>query len=129
MRTHSRWAPVSDINVTPMVDVMLVLLVIFMVSAPFMDQGISVALPRAATGQEVGGSSDLEIVLTKEHVIYVDKEVLTLEELRGRLHDTDRARPVLIRADERAYVSRLVELWDACREFGFREIHIATTTE
>ena len=128
MKHEPRSALLSDINVTPFVDIMLVLLVVFMVAAPLLDQGITVALPRAVSSQGLADSG-LVITLTKEHVVYVGQDVVTLKELRRRLTDAARGQSILIRADESAYVRRLVELWDLCRERGFREIHIATTTD
>ena len=127
MRATGRSAAFSDINVTPLVDVMLVLLIIFMVAAPLLDQGINVALPRAATGARVGARG-LSITLTKEHVVYFNDQVVTLKELRQQLVRAPR-QTILIRADRSAYVSRLVELWDLCRDVGFQEIHIATMSE
>ena len=118
----------SDINVTPMVDVMLVLLIIFMVAAPLFEQGITVAVPKAVTGQELPGSN-LVIALTRDHLLYVNREAVTMKELRDRLEGVSRTQPIIIRADESAYVRRLVELWDLCRDMGFREIRISTAAD
>ena len=128
MRTSAPRTPLSEINVTPFVDVMLVLLVIFMVAAPLLDRGINVSLPKAATGQRVTAAG-LTITLTKEHIIYFQNEVVTLKELRRKLTELGARQPILIRSDQSAYVRRLVELWDLCRDSGFREIHIATLTD
>ena len=128
MRIASQHAPVSEINVTPLVDVMLVLLIIFMVAAPLLDQGINVALPPAATSQRTSDSG-VSITLTKEHLVYLDKDPVTMQQLRQRLAALPHDWPVRIRADRSAYVSRLVQLWDLCRDVGFREIHIATLTD
>ena len=128
MRTHAPRAPLSEINVTPLVDVMLVLLIIFMVTAPLLQQGFNVLLPRAGTGKRVP-SVDLVITLTKAHVIYLDDEVVTLKELRQRLTGLGSGRPIFIRADRTAYVSKLIELWDLCRDTGHQEVHIATLSE
>jgi biopolymer transport protein ExbD len=68
------------------------------------------------------------ITLTKEHLVYFNEHVVTLKELRQKLKASAH-QPVLIRADRNAYVSRLVELWDLCRDVGLREVHIATISE
>ena len=129
MKVEGRRVPLSEINVTPFVDVMLVLLIIFMVAAPLLEQGIQVTLPKAATGKQIQSGSGLVITLTREHLIYLNNEVVTLKELRKKLSGLQSSQPIMIRADNSAYVSRLVQLWDLCRDVGLREIHIATITE
>ena len=128
LRTDSRRSFLSDINVTPMVDVTLVLLIIFMVAAPMMREGIKVTLPKAVTGQRVEGSGG-GISLTKDHLVYLNEEVVTMKELRRKLSRRDRSEAVLIQADRHAYVSKLMDLWDLCRDVGLTEIHIATLSE
>ena len=128
MKLETDAAGFSEINVTPMVDVMLVLMIIFMVAAPMLQQGISVKLPKAKTGQSVD-SGGLVIALTKENVLYVDGDAVTLQELRRQLASRRGQGAVTIRADRYAYVNHLMDLWDLCRELGFREIHIATLAE
>ena len=128
MRADAQRAAFSEINVTPLVDVMLVLLIIFMIAAPLLQQGIQVTLPKAQTSQETGGSA-VVVTLTKEHVIYLNDEVVTLKELRSHLGGLPAGKAVIIRADRYAYVDKLMELWDLCRAAGLREIHIATLTE
>ncbi len=121
-------APLSEINVTPFVDITLVLLIIFMVTAPMMQQSINVTLPKASTGEQ-SGDTGLAITLTKDHLIYLDKDLVTLKDLRERLRAAGGGRPVMIRADRHAYVDKLMELWDLCRDTGFREVHIATLAD
>ena len=128
MRAETGRAPLADINVTPLVDVMLVLLIIFMVTAPLLEQSINVTLPKAATGRQLSGSG-LTITITREHLVYFNGEPVTLAGLKRALLGTPHDQSILIRADRSAYVSRLVELWDLCRGTGFHEIHIATLNE
>lgn len=127
MKFERRQAALADINVTPFVDVVLVLLIVFMVAAPLLGQGIDVVLPPATTSRPLTGSG-LAITLTKDHLIYLNHDVVTLKELRQRLTGRNQ-QPVAIRADRSAYVSKLVELWDLCRDLGFHEIHISTVAE
>lgn len=128
MKTDELQDPLADINVTPLVDVILVLLIIFMVAAPLLRQGFNVSLPRAATGKEVR-NVEMVITLTKEHLIYFNDEVVTLNELRQKLERFNGSQPVYIRADSYAYVHKLIALWDLCRAAGVRDIHVATLTE
>ena len=129
MRAVSPRTLVSDINVTPLVDVVLVLLIIFMVTAPLLDQGIKVDLPSATTAKRAPSSGGrLSITLTREHLVYLNGQLVTLQELRQRLSGL-KDQPVLIRADRSAYVSKLVELWDLCREQGFHQVRILTASE
>ena len=128
MKLVSERTIVSDINVTPLVDVVLVLLIIFMVTAPLLDQGIKVDLPSAKTAKKATASNGLNLTLTREHLVYLNGELVSLQELRQRLA-TLPDQPVLLRADRSAYVSKLVELWDLCREQGFHQVRILTASE
>ncbi len=129
MRSHADGVAFSEINVTPLVDVMLVLLIIFMVAAPLLEHGesragINVTLPKASTGEARGGVGAI-ITLTRAHQVYLNKEHVTIKELRRRL-TTVPSGPVVIRADRYAQVSQLIELWDLCRDAGLYQVHVAT---
>jgi biopolymer transport protein TolR len=130
MKAESYRGMMAEINVTPLVDVMLVLLIVFMVAAPMLEheRGIDVILPQASTSQPGAGQEALSITLTKEHVIQFQGQVVTIKELRRQL-GSQAKQPVMIRADRSAYVSRLVELWDMCRDLGFRQVQIATMSQ
>ena len=116
-------------DIAPMIDVVFQQLIYFMLTSSFvLYPGIRVTLPKAETAKNLS-VSNLVITLTKEHVIYWDEEVITLKELRRTLRQAGGSKPVLIRADRHAYVEKLIELWDLCRDAGYQEVHIATLSD
>ena len=129
MRLSRRGADPVAVDIAPMIDVVFLQLIYFMLTSSFvLSPGIRVILPKATTSQRLS-ISNLVITLTKDHVIYWEEEVVTLKELRKRLKDVGGNKPVLIRADRHAYVDKLIELWDLCRDSGYKEVHIATLSE
>jgi biopolymer transport protein ExbD len=129
MRLTRRWNEPVPVDIAPMIDIVFQQLIYFMLTSSFiMYPGIRVSLPKAATSQHVG-VSNLVITLTKDHVIYWGEEVVTLKELRSKLANASRRKPVLIQSDRHAYVDQLIQLWDLCRDTGYREVHIATLSE
>ena len=112
-----------------MIDVVFQQLIYFMLTSSFvLNPGIPVHLPKASTSQRVQ-TANLSITLTKDHVIYWDEELVTLKELREKLKSIGGGKPVFIRADRHAYVDKLIELWDLCRDAGYSEVHIGTLAE
>ena len=75
----------SDINVTPFVDVMLVLLIIFMVTAPLMMQGVNVSLPEATTKPLPAGKENIIITIDKNSDVFINDYQLTLDFLKDKL--------------------------------------------
>ena len=78
-------AVMAEINVTPLVDVMLVLLVIFMVTAPMMQQGVQVNLPKADTKTMAPAEESVVVSVDKNGKVFIDKEEVPAEDLRKRL--------------------------------------------
>ena len=129
MRLTRRWTEPVPVDIAPMIDIVFQQLIYFMLTSSFiLHPGIPVRLPKASTGQNLS-ISNIMITLTKDHVLYWDQEVVTLKELKARLRKQRGEKPVLIRADQHAYVNRLIELWDLCREAGYKEVHIATLSD
>src|SRR6185369_5248896 len=93
---------ISQINVTPLVDVMLVLLVIFMVTAPILQQGITVHLPQAHTAAMAGEEQGLVVSLTADRTVYLNDAAMSRPDLASKLKALLRERPdrqVFVRAD------------------------------
>lgn len=102
-RRGRRRAVMAEINVTPLVDVMLVLLIIFMVTAPMMTQGLEVDLPEATTKALPQQEEPLVVTITKEGEVYLKKEKMTPEMLIQRLDampKEKKAEGIFLRADK-----------------------------
>jgi biopolymer transport protein ExbD len=119
-----------QIDIAPLVDVIFQLLIFFMLTSSFIiPSGIRVNLPRAVTSQMVKSRS-LEIVISGENVIYIDGKVVTIQELKPILKGlATRNQPLLIKADRRAQLGRVVEIWDMARNLGLSQVNIATYQE
>ncbi|TAN61261.1 protein TolR [bacterium] len=121
---------VSQINVTPLVDVMLVLLVIFMVTAPMMTSGIDVNLPKA-DGQAVTKQNEpLVITIDRSRNIYLGSKVLKLAELRQKLtairSGSEQAKAVLLKADEAVPYGVVVLAMSEIRKAGIDKVGMVT---
>ena len=116
----------SEINVTPLVDVCLVLLIIFMVVLPPMVNGIPVHLPKAASGDALE-EKPMQITMNSDRTLYVDSVVIRSDELVSELqrrHDQVR-RPVVVRADKALAYGEVISVLDACRKAGFETVGLA----
>ena len=122
----------KQIDIAPLIDVVFQLLIFFMLTSSFiMQPGIKVNLPRAATS-EVVKPQYAEIMVTGEGIIYLDAIVVTMDELRGFFKQSAKrnsSASILIKADRRASLGRVVEIWDMARELGVSQINIATNQE
>jgi len=120
----------KQIDIAPLIDMIFQLLIFFMLTSSFiMQPGIKVNLPKAVTS-EVVKYENIEVVVSGENVIYLNGKVLTLQELKELLKQiAKRQNPILIKADKRASLGRVVEIWDMCRDLGISQINIATNQE
>lgn len=119
-----------QIDIAPMIDCVFLLLIFFMLTSSFTFQsGINVKLPKAVTS-DVIKEENVIVTVTRENVIYFNGAVITLKELSKKLEGFDyKKQPLLIRADRRASVGRVVDVWDLCRNLGIERIHIATNQD
>jgi biopolymer transport protein TolR len=119
----------SEINVTPFVDVMLVLLVIFMVTAPMMTQGMMVQLPKADANSLPQSEKQLNLSITENGQFYINKEPLSPEEMKSKLTalaQVSSDRDVLINADGRVAYQKVAELIACATKAGFTKIGMVT---
>ncbi|MBI5098856.1 MAG: protein TolR [Nitrospirae bacterium] len=114
----------SEINVTPFVDVMLVLLIIFMVTAPLLQQGIDVTLPQAR-GKEMPPAERVIITVKKDGNIYLDKTTVTLETLKSALRKTS-DKEVFLKADKDVPYGIVVTIMGELREIGIEKLGMVT---
>jgi len=121
--------PVSEINVTPLVDVMLVLLVIFMVTAPFMENGIPIQLPKASAKAIAKDQAPVTLTLTKDSRIYLGKDETPYARLIPTLQQIFRDRPrkeIFIRADGALPYAFVAQSMAAVRQAGIEKIGLVT---
>lgn len=126
---RSSGGSMNQINVTPLVDVMLVLLVIFMVTAPILQQGVAVDLPRAELGPLEGREVPLVVSLTREGDLYLNEKKLTRAQLVSQLGGVAEERAdesVYVRADESLPYGEVVSVMAAIREAGIRNVGMVT---
>jgi len=119
---------VSDINVTSLVDVMMTLLIIFIIVAPMIEQGIDVNLPTAEP-KRIDVSEVLTIAVAENGRVYLENQRVTLEELEERLSNIHAAREevaVMIKADTDLRYGRVVEVLDTVRGVGITRLAMAT---
>ena len=126
MRALSRTALTSDINVTPLVDVCLVLLIIFMVVTPLMITSVPVNLPVVGSADALA-RQPLQITLQGDGTLFIGDQILRMEQATSALV-RERAtadRPVVVQADKTLPYGRVVELLDICRQSGFTNVGLA----
>jgi biopolymer transport protein TolR len=119
----------SQINVTPLVDVMLVLLVIFMVTAPILQQGVSVDLPQAKAGALNGKDEQLVVSVTKTGQLYLNDATMSPDQLEGKLRAIAAERPegqVFVRADQNVAYGQVVRVMAAIKSAGIRRVGMVT---
>jgi len=120
-----RYTPIADINVTPLVDVMLVLLIIFMITAPLLQVGVPVDLPKTSA-QQVGGKDEpLVVSVNAKDEVFLGDNKFELDALSAKLkavHDEKPDQRVFIRGDKTINYGRIMEVMGIVVDAGFKQL-------
>jgi biopolymer transport protein TolR len=130
-RRRGRRAVLSEINVTPLVDVMLVLLIIFMISAPLLTAGVPLELPKTDASSVEDSQAPLTVSIQKSGAIFIQDTPVTFEGLGARLAamaGDGLSKPIYVRADGSAPYSVVAQVMARLSTSGFTKINLITDT-
>jgi biopolymer transport protein TolR len=122
---RGRYRPLAEINVTPLVDVMLVLLIIFMVTAPLMTSGVSVDLPKTSSQPLNTDSEPLTVSINAKGAIFLQNEPVDLTDLVAKLQAIGQNNPdrrIFVRGDKANTYGRIMEVMGTIQEGGFTKV-------
>ena len=128
----SRRGALAEINVTPLVDVMLVLLIIFMITAPMLQHQVEVNLPEVTNKPQAASEEQLVLTVTKEGSVFLNSTAYTLEALRPQLQVLSQAQPdqeLFLRADAEVPYGTVVKVMDAVKKAGILRLGMITQPE
>ncbi len=125
MKRYNSAKQFSDINITPLVDVVLVLLIIFMVTTPMLVKGIKVNLPKTTTSSSNIGKKDIVISIDKNGNYYIDKVLVKDNTLKDFLK-SHRNKEVIIKSDKSVAYGVVVKLIDIVKTSGISRVGLAT---
>jgi biopolymer transport protein ExbD len=119
---------IADINVTPMADIMIVLLIIFMVITPLLQKGVDVRLPTAGNTKERNDQKTIEVAIKQDSSTYLkglklDRQKDLVEKLKEALEErADTQKLVYLKADNQLPYEEVMKVMDLCREAGVEEV-------
>src|ERR1044071_7176699 len=127
---RGRRGALSEINVTPLVDVMLVLLIIFMISAPLLTAGVPVELPKTEAGAMQDVPDPITLSIRSDGAIFVGDDPIPFASLAPRLKAmaSDTTRPIYVRADGKASYAIVARVMASLSTSGFTSINLITDT-
>ena len=123
-------APMAEINVTPLVDVMLVLLIVFMISAPLLTAGVPVELPKTEAGSLQDQTEPLTVTIRADGQIFVKEDEIPFGNLAPRLKEMagPTTKPIYVRADGKAPYAIVAQVMASLSTSGFTSINLITDT-
>jgi biopolymer transport protein TolR len=127
--TGQRGSLVSQINVTPLVDVMLVLLIIFMVTAPIIQQGVQVSLPKVKAAALSGKEEQFVVSITRDSQIYLNDTRMSSAALAAKLAAIGRERrdrEIFVRADDQVPYGAVIRTMAAIKAAGIENVGMVT---
>jgi biopolymer transport protein ExbD len=117
------------IGIVPLLNILFLLLIFLALSSVLTSPAtIGVKLPKAMTS-DVILAENVVIAITGENVIYMDNKIVAIKDLKGRMNGLGKNVSVLIKADRRASLGRIVDVWNICRALGLERVNIATNQE
>jgi biopolymer transport protein TolR len=128
-RRGSRHGAISEINVTPLVDVMLVLLIVFMVAAPLMTVGVPVELPKTEAKAMDAPKEPLYITVQKDRTVYIQETQIPLDQLAaklGALVKNGNEEQLFVRADTATDYGAVMEVMGVLNSAGYKKIGLVT---
>lgn len=131
-RRRARYQPIAEINVTPFVDVMLVLLIIFMVSAPLLTVGVPIDLPETQAKPLEGDVDPLTISITADGKVFLQESEIDIDQLVARLEAIAAAgyeERILVRGDTTSDYGTVMRVMGRLNRAGFTRIGLVTTEE
>ena len=130
--SNKRHAQMSEINVTPFVDVMLVLLVVFMVTAPLLTVGVPIDLPNSKANNLPENNNPLSITINKEGKLYLQDEEIELNQLIARIRvifENRKEDRIYVHGDEGVSYGRVMQVMGLLNGNGFSRVALVTDTE
>lgn len=126
----NRHAPIAEINMTPMVDIMLVLLIIFMVAAPMLTSGVPIELPESEAAALAADKEPLSITITNDGQIYIQDAEVAMEDLVTKLtalSENGFKQKIFIRGDESVAYGEFMRVIGHINSAGFKSIGLVST--
>src|SRR3989338_1100620 len=124
---------VAEINITPLTDVALVLLIIFMITTPLILQSnIKVSLPEAASGKPLTNTRQINITVDNDNAVYLDDKLITRKELKAHIrmiHRNNQDMGVILFSDKMVKFRNIVSILDDLNEIGIKNLNIAAKVE